>query len=247
MSQDNSTQSTTTRPKTLLGKLFALPFTLFGLACGSLILSILVELVGMSFFWQNQSWHHAEAMFYYELEQLSTSFTHSLLMNDPVQTVHGLIKEAYTLIFIKTGLLQNLQQTVTPMDSESLRKLTFKEYLNLGVSGSKAYLLAAAYTVLTFIVRVSVLILCMPLFALTMFVGLIDGLVRRDIRRFTVAHESGFIYHRARALLIPLVALPWVIYLAMPVSLSPLYIILPCAVAQGVIVCVTAGSFKKYL
>ncbi len=52
------------------------------------------------------------------------------------------------------------------------------------------------------------------------FVGLVDGLVRRDIRRFGAGRESGFIYHRARAGLIPLAVLPWVAYLALPVSVT---------------------------
>ena len=53
------------------------------------------------------------------------------------------------------------------------------------------------------------------------FVGLVDGLVRRDIRRFGAGRESGFIYHRARASLIPLAVLPWVTYLALPFRREP--------------------------
>lgn len=47
------------------------------------------------------------------------------------------------------------------------------------------------------------------------------GLVRRDIRRFSAGRESGFIYHRAKASLIPLAVLPWVTYLALPVRVIP--------------------------
>ena len=79
------------------------------------------------------------------------------------------------------------------------------------------------------------------------FVGLVDGLVRRDIRRFGAGRESGFIYHRARASLIPLAVLPWVTYLTLPVSVNPLLILLPSAVLLGVAVCIAAATFKKYL
>lgn len=41
------------------------------------------------------------------------------------------------------------------------------------------------------------------------FAGLVDGVMRRDIRRFGAGRESGFTYHRARANRIPLVVLPW--------------------------------------
>ncbi len=73
------------------------------------------------------------------------------------------------------------------------------------------------------------------------------GLVRRDIRRFSAGRESGFIYHRAKASLIPLAVLPWVTYLALPVRVNPLLILLPSAVLLGVAVCIAATTFKKYL
>ncbi len=79
------------------------------------------------------------------------------------------------------------------------------------------------------------------------FVGLVDGLVRRDVRSFAAGRESGFVYHRAKASLMPLAILPWVIYLALPVSVHPLLILLPSASMLGVAVCISAATFKKYL
>ncbi|MBI0473381.1 TIGR03747 family integrating conjugative element membrane protein, partial [Pectobacterium parmentieri] len=82
---------------------------------------------------------------------------------------------------------------------------------------------------------------------MAVFVGLVDGLVRRDVRRFGAGRESGFIYHRAKASLLPLALLPWVTYLALPISVHPLIILLPGAASLGVAVALTASSFKKYL
>ena len=76
-------------------------------------------------------------------------------------------------------------------------------------------------------VRLLVLVLTLPLFLLAAFVGMIDGLVRRDIRKFGAGRESGFIYHRAKASLMPLAVLPWIIYLTLPVSVHPLLVLLP--------------------
>src|SRR5690606_418885 len=105
----------------------------------------------------------------------------------------------------------------------------FRYYLSQVYVFSESYLIAAAYTVLVFVVRLLVLCLMLPLFFMAAFVGLVDGLVRRDIRRFGAGRESGFIYHRARATLVPLLVLPWVTYLAIPISVSPLLILLPSA------------------
>ncbi|MEP7248075.1 MAG: DUF4400 domain-containing protein, partial [Gammaproteobacteria bacterium] len=44
-----------------------------------------------------------------------------------------------------------------------------------------------------------------------------------------------------------IVVLPWVVYLALPVSVHPLLIFLPSAVLLSIAVDLAAGSFKKYL
>jgi len=45
----------------------------------------------------------------------------------------------------------------------------------------------------------------------------------------------------------PLAMLPWVTYLALPVSLHPLVILLPSAAMLGVATNIAASSFKKHL
>ncbi|NDL66055.1 TIGR03747 family integrating conjugative element membrane protein [Acerihabitans arboris] len=123
----------------------------------------------------------------------------------------------------------------------------FRYYLGLVYIHLDSYVIAAAYTILVFMVRLLVLCLTLPMFMMAAFVGLVDGLVRRDIRRFGAGRESGFIYHRAKASLTPLAVLPWVTYLALPVSVNPLWILLSGAILLGVAVDITSGSFKKYI
>lgn len=46
----------------------------------------------------------------------------------------------------------------------------------------------------------------------------------------------------------PLAVLPWVTYLALPVSVRPLLILLPsCAALLGIAVDIAAATFKKYI
>ncbi|WP_139272455.1 DUF4400 domain-containing protein, partial [Pseudomonas aeruginosa] len=52
---------------------------------------------------------------------------------------------------------------------------------------------------------------------------------------------------KARGSIIPLAVVPWTLYLAIPISINPLLILLPCAALLGVAVCITASTFKKYL
>ena len=109
-------------------------------------------------------------------------------------------------------------------------------------AGIKDYAIAMVYTLMTFIVRVSILTLSLPLVFMFGLVGFVDGLMKRDIRRFTGGHESSFVYHIAKGFSMPLLILGWIVYLAMPVSVHPNYIITPFAVLFAF-----ASTFKKYL
>jgi len=237
-----------TRQHSFVSTLLTLPFRLFGVLCGSLLLGILVEWVGMHVSWPEQGWRHAQAMLHYEIDQLSTHFTRSVVVQEPGRTAHQLIDGAHEWIFVKTGLMDWMQGAATQSraGADSVTR-DFRYYLGVAYVHLESYLIAAAYVLLVFLVRLLVLCLMLPLFCMAAFVGLADGLVRRDIRRFGAGRESGFVYHRAKAALMPLLVLPWVIYLALPVSVSPLLILLPSALLLGIVVDITAGSFKKYL
>jgi integrating conjugative element membrane protein (TIGR03747 family) len=123
----------------------------------------------------------------------------------------------------------------------------FRDHLGQAYARMETYVIAAAYTALVFLVRLLVLTLTLPLFLMAAWIGLVDGLSRRDLRTFSAGRESGYLYHRAKASLPPLLTLPWALYLAWPVSLHPLCILLPAALLIGLAVDLMAGSFKKYV
>ncbi|HCE5828582.1 TPA: TIGR03747 family integrating conjugative element membrane protein [Pseudomonas aeruginosa] len=236
------------RQQGLIASIITMPFRLFGVLCGSLLLCIVIECVGMHLFWPDQGWRHAQGMLDYELGQLSGHFTRSALVQEPGRTAHWLVEQAYEWIFVKTGLLEWMRNAAHQASAPSHSGTRdFRYYISQAYVWIESYLIAAAFTALVFLVRLLVLVLTLPLFLMAAFVGLVDGLVRRDIRRFGAGRESGFIYHRAKASLMPLAVLPWVIYLALPLSASPLLILLPGAVLLGVATDIAAGSFKKYL
>ncbi|WP_305826101.1 TIGR03747 family integrating conjugative element membrane protein [Pseudomonas aeruginosa] len=243
-----TTERQQARQRGLVASVVTLPWRLFGVLVASLLLSIVIECAGMHLFWPDQGWRHAQGMLDYELSQLSTHFTRSAVVQEPGRTARWLVEGTYEWVFVKTGLLDWTRdasaQAIAP--SRGAHR-DFRYYLAQVYVWTERYLIAAGFTVLTFIVRLLVLVLTLPLFLLAAFVGLVDGLVRRDIRKFGAGRESGFIYHRARASLIPLAVLPWATYLVLPVSVNPLLILLPCAALLGVAVCIAAATFKKYL
>lgn len=244
----STTQREQTRQQGLLASIVTLPLRMLGVLIGSLLLSIIIECVGMHLFWPDQGWRHAQGMLDYELNHLSSHFTRSAVVQEPGRTAHQIVEGAYEWLFVKTGLLDWMSQASARSRVRShgdARDIRF--YVSQAYVWSERYLIAAAFTTLTFMVRLLVLVLTLPLFLLAAFVGMIDGLVRRDIRKFGAGRESGFIYHRAKASLMPLAVLPWIIYLTLPVSVHPLLVLLPSAALLGLAVNITAASFKKYL
>jgi integrating conjugative element membrane protein (TIGR03747 family) len=239
------------REKSLLYSLVTLPFHMFGALLGALFLSILVECIGVAVFWSDQGWHHAERLFVSDLNQVSTQFKRSLLLSQPAKTAENLSFKALDWAqrnrFTKRLLEPRAEVTAPASASGRLGMSDARYWMDRLNKGSKTYMLAAFFAALVFLVRVVILILTTPLFVMAAVVGLLDGLVRRDVRKFGSGRESGFIYHRARAALIPIVVLPWVIYLALPFSFNPLLILLPAAVALFVVVNITSSKFKKYL
>lgn len=236
------------RRQSLIASIVTLPFRLFGVLVAALLLSILVECVGMHLFWPDQGWRHAADMLTFELDQISENFTRSAVVQEPGRTARWLVENAYEWIFVRSGLEVWMRESSERASAPSRGgERDFQYYISQIYVWTESYLIAAAFIVLVFTVRLLVLVLTLPLFLLAAFVGLVDGLVRRDIRRMGAGRESGFIYHRAKASLMPLAVLPWVVYLALPFSVSPLLVLLPSAVLLGLAVNIAAGSFKKYL
>ena len=70
------------------------------------------------------------------------------------------------------------------------------------------YLLATVWISIITLVRVTILVLSVPLFVLVVVVALIEGLGRRDLRRYGAGYESSFVYHHAKKLVKPATVVP---------------------------------------
>ena len=118
---------------------------------------------------------------------------------------------------------------------------------NASLAGFQVYLEAMTNVMQTFAVRLTVLALATPVFALFGLVGLAEGLMRRDLRRWGGGRESSFVYHHTKKLLGPSILSAWMLYLAAPFTIHPNLVLVPFAVSFAVGVAVTTGTFKKYL
>lgn len=210
----------------------------------SLIASILIEWLGMIFWWPEQGLEHSRQMLVNELQFLSVDFHRSWLTREPVQFANDLSERFYTIVFEWTGVV-DLLHWLTPVpgaDESGVRPLLHRGYRPIA-----DFVVAAMHISQVFGVRLAILILATPVFGLFTAVALVDGLVRRDLRRWGGGRESSFVYHLAKKAALPMITIAWVLYLALPFSVHPSWIILPFALLFAYAVAITASTFKKYL
>ncbi|MEQ1636803.1 MAG: TIGR03747 family integrating conjugative element membrane protein [Methylococcales bacterium] len=219
-----------------------LQFVLFSLA--TLCIAILIEWVGMTFIWETEGPNHSAQMLNTELSYLSGDFKRSAIVGEPVQFARRFADSFYDIIFRKTGLERGIIWMATLGPNQNI---TFYHWLSHAYHLADGYVQATVNIIGVFAIRLAVLVLSSPAFILLALIGAVDGLTQRDIRRWGGGRESAFIYHWAKKLIVPCLGLPWVIYLAMPVSIHPNFIVLPFAVLLALSVRIMASTFKKYL
>lgn len=218
----------------LFSRALGIPFQLLAILVVSLFCSILIEWVGIYFnWWAQPGAEHARLTMEREMGWLDTEFSRSLIVSAPVETATSFIGLIHEWLFVKTGISGFLDTNQTNSGG----------WLGSAVD----YMQAAVYVTLMTLTRVVILALTSPLFALAALVGFVDGLVRRDLRRFGAGRESAFVYHHAKKMVGPVFVVGWICYLSVPFAIHPNVFLLPCAALFCVLVSIATGSFKKYL
>jgi integrating conjugative element membrane protein (TIGR03747 family) len=96
-------------------------------------------------------------------------------------------------------------------------------------------------------VKLSLVMVAMPLIVLFFVVGVTDGLVERYIRRKCVGHESSTWYHRFKRMsyagLFPLTAVTW---LCIPVKIHAAWFLIPMALIFATAIRFQIKYYKKY-
>lgn len=233
---DNRPPRKPARPPGLLASLlWHWPWQLIAMVLVSLFLSILMEYAGMLFIYPELGASHSQQVMTTELGYLSRDFTQSILLSTPVVTIKSGIGAFWQWVVVESGL----QDWINAPSSNGMGQQ--------GVQGLKNYCLAALFVTITTLVRLCILLLSVPLFLMVAMVALVEGLSRRDLRRYGAAYESSFVYHHARRLVKPAFTLPCMLYLSWPTAVYPNLLLLPGALLLGVAVTISTASFKKYL
>lgn len=206
----------------------------------SFILSVIVEWIGIRFFWKDQGSRHSAAMFYTEMSYLSGELDRTLMAESSREFAANLSTSLKHWMWDKTHAQSFINWIVVspPADASPMR---------LFFHGGREYAQASVNMTLVFGVRLATLILSIPLFSMVALLALSDGLVERDLRKWGGGRESGYTFHIAKRFIVPTFTLFCIFLLSMPISINPAYLTLPGAMILWLSLRFTSSSFKKYL
>ncbi|EAA9808895.1 DUF4400 domain-containing protein [Salmonella enterica] len=213
----------------LIGWLALLPGVLVGFCLGAWMLAMALEWLGDAFFWRNTCASHSEQVLQATWQWWRGSAGATVWLVEDLAIVRGKLQQGSAALIASLNGQSGLfwTETVTTV--------------------IRCALLSAGNVTLTFLLRLAILLQALPLFVLIIVIGLIDGLVRHDLRKFGAGHEPGFVYHHARRMIGSSLAATVLVWLALPVFLEPRVVLLLGALLIGLTESIMIGAFKKHL
>ncbi len=173
----------------------------------------------------------------------------------------------YPIAFEKVNILVNTQRrainpvyqgsllAVLPLNAKPdwafaipyLKKLAINDLAKDLIEKSQQFVQIILLSSQCLLIKLIILFAALPLFALTMIAGLVDGLNQRAIRTACLGRESSYVFHRLNHYLKKGLVILLMLWLALPVSITPAYVFVPVSLLMGLMVAMTASRFKKYL
>ena len=170
---------------------------------GSLAITVLIEWVGLTFVWHGEGSRRSARVLAQDLAWLSSHGSEAAFgLPAPAVAAGAIAERIHYWCFRWTGL-EALMQWL-------MRSGYLAEYLRATLNVAQ-----------TFFVRLAITVTAIPLFALFAWWGLVEGMVRRDLRRFGGDIEHGMVYHWAKHVAGAVVFIPVILYLAWPGSINP--------------------------
>lgn len=241
------TKAPTIGPTDLIAKV---AFGLISITLTSWFVGMVIEIGGSLYFWQGRGIAHAQAVVQQDLEYIAAA-PRSLLVPDTVGfsvRILGYIRWPYE----RFGVIRWYQNTrVQAAQAQSQPPKPGLDGIGENMKG--VFSLLSEYAVISMLVaqdvalRLSIAAYAMPAFVLACLMGVIDGLVRRDRRRWTGGRESSFVYHHSKRYTAWALTGGFSLYLAWPFpGFNPAYMVLIFTVLVAVSLSTTVAAFKKY-
>jgi len=210
----------------------------------ALLFSMLIAWIGMHWWWKNEGIRHSQNLVTQDLNYLK-DYDRNLATGETASEFAAGWATAVVIAADKIGFTRLIKagaESIPATATDGQRRAR-----NI-LRTIAIYLLAAFFVFQDIAVRLAVVYLALPALALAVVLGTVDGLARRDIRKWSGGRESSFLYHHSKRLLWPAFTGGFFLYLTWPVSgVNPVWVVLPFCVATGLTVSLMAATFKKYL
>jgi integrating conjugative element membrane protein (TIGR03747 family) len=199
------------------------------------LLVLIIDLFCVFVLWSPEGISQLEQTLHQELAILGLSQSN-------VDFLAGVATSLYNTVFVSTGIdgMMRHAATLPPSSTRNSTEIEFVETLRPAIE-------TAMLGLQLFALRLGVILLTLPLFAIVFLTAVSDGFLSWYLRRTGGERESGFIYHRAkRGLAWSIVGL-WVVYLLPPIAMDPRYILPPFLLIAGIATRLQISFFKKFL
>lgn len=255
----NTRSSPPPKPRTKgpIELVFSAAFGLLGVTISAWVVGCLIEITGSYLLWQNQGVRHAQSIVLQDLNYIAAA-PRSLLVRDTVafsQQVATWVRWPYE----RLGVLRWYQKTHSAQpQAQATPVAPAQNAANAAMRGigratkdfqrvATEWLVMSMFVAQDVVLRLCIAAFALPAFALACLLGVIDGLVRRDIRRWIGGRESSFVYHHAKRYTAWALSGGFGLYLTWPFGgFNPAYMVLIFTVLVAATLSTTVGSFKKY-
>ena len=234
----------------------------FGLIFVSLFawfIGVMIELAGHYVLWKEEgALAHSQRIVAQDMGYIAAA-PRSLLIDDTEGFAHRLNGWA-AWPYERLGVLAWYGRTHVPGQEKaapaSQPKASAPQQLGLGLQNATRsigktasyWAVVSMHVAQDVLLRLSVALFALPAFALACIVGIVDGLVRRDLRRWQGGRESSFVYHHAKRYTAWALTGGFGLYLTWPFGgFNPAYMVLVFTVLVAATLSTTVGSFKKYV
>lgn len=216
---------------------------------------VAIEVVGIYSVWKDEGEAHAQGMVEQDLAYIAAA-PRSLLIDDTAAFSREVVRRV-AQPYHAFGIVRWYLRHHGP-DSEQIdhTTTTAKNGLARGLNKGTVYAsrtvsriaIISMFVAQDVLLRMSIAIFALPAFALACLLGAVDGLVRRDLRRWGGGRESSFIYHHAKRYTVWSLTGGFGLYLAWPFGgFNPAYMVLVFTVLVAATLSTTLAAFKKYV
>ncbi|RMX08853.1 TIGR03747 family integrating conjugative element membrane protein [Corticibacter populi] len=222
----------------------------------SIFVGTIIEIAGSYTFWKAEGLGHAQRIVQQDLHYIEQA-PRSILVRDTVSFSKRLI-ERVRFPYERLGILRWYQSShsTTGVGDLLQGQSSGTRQVRAGVDRASAtasrmfahIAVTSMYVAQDVFLRLAIAVFALPAFALACLVGVVDGMVKRDLRRWQGGRESSFVYHHAKRYTKWALTAGFGFYLTWPFGgINPTWMVLIFTVLVAFTLSVTVASFKKYV